>query len=86
LQLGINKYFSQTKKEINLTDALFAMVCNRLIAPSSKRETNEWIKEVYEPEWEQLKLHNFYRAMDFLVENKENMELEMFNTKLQYVI
>lgn len=75
----LNKYFSETNKEINLTDTVFAMVCNRLIEPSSKRETNEWIKDVYEPEWKQLKLHNFYRALDFLVENKENMEVEMFN-------
>lgn len=54
------------------------MVCNRLIAPSSKRETNEWKKEVYEPGWEQYELHHFYRAMDFLVEHKEDVEVELF--------
>jgi transposase len=75
----LNKYFKETNKEINLTDAIFAMVCNRLIEPTSKRETSEWIKDVYEPEWKQLKLNHLYKAMDFLVENKENMEVEMFN-------
>jgi transposase len=75
----LNQYFRETNKEINLTDAVFAMVCNRLVAPSSKRATDEWIKEVYEPEFEQLKLHHLYRAMDFLVENKEKMEVELFN-------
>lgn len=75
----LNEYFKETNKEINLTDAVFAMVCNRLVDPKSKRAADEWIKEVYEPEWEQLKLHHLYRALDFLVENKEKMEVKLFN-------
>ena len=74
------KYFADTQKEIDLVEAIFAMVCNRLIAPSSKREVHEWVKEVYEPEWEKYQLHHYYRAMDFLAEKKELMEVELFDT------
>lgn len=75
----LNKYFNESNKEFNLTEAIFALVCNRLIAPSSKREASLWKNDVYEPQWDNYQLHHFYRALDFLVENKENMELELFN-------
>lgn len=82
LEKIFSKYFSETEKEVDLVEALFALVCNRLVAPSSKREAYEWKKEVYQPEWDQYQLHHFYRALDFLQENKEKMERELFdNTK-----
>lgn len=78
--LGLNKilykHFSETNKEIDYVETVFAMVCNRLVEPCSKRAANEWIKDVYG--WEKLELHHFYRAMDFLVEQKEKVEVEMF--------
>lgn len=77
-----SKYFSETQKGVNLTEALFALVCNRLIAPSSKREAYQWKEEVYEPAWDGYQLHHFYRALDFLQEKKESLEKELFdNTK-----
>lgn len=89
----LKKYFRDTEKEVDLTEAIFAMVCNRLIAPSSKRETNEWKADVYEPLWDKYDLHHFYRAMDFLVDNKEQIELDlfyegkdMFNSKIDIVM
>lgn len=75
----LRKYFEQTNKQVDLVEAIFAMVCNRLIAPSSERETNEWKKDVYEPKWENYDLHHFYRALDFLIEHKEDIELKLFN-------
>lgn len=75
----LRKYFEKTNKQVDLVEAIFAMVCNRLIAPSSERETNEWKKNVYEPKWENYDLHHFYRALDFLIENKEKIELSLFN-------
>lgn len=73
------KYFKKTKKEIDLVEAIFCLVCNRLIAPSSKREANKWKDEVFEPEWNKLGLHHLYRAMDFLEENKEIVEKDIFD-------
>ena len=75
----LRKYFEETNKQVDLVEAIFAMVCNRLIAPSSERETNEWKKNVYEPKWEKYDLHHFYRALDFLIENKERIELGLFD-------
>ncbi len=75
----LRKYFEETNKQVDLVEAIFAMVCNRLIAPSSERETNEWKKGVYEPKWENYDLHHFYRGLDFLIENKERIELKLFN-------
>lgn len=75
----LRKYFEETNKQVDLVEAIFAMVCNRLIAPSSERETNEWKKDVYEPKWENYNLHHFYRGLDFLIENKERIELRLFN-------
>ena len=74
----LREYFKQTNKEVDFVEAIFAMVCNRLIEPGSKRETSIWIEDVHEPKWEQLELHHFYRAMDFLAENKEGLEQDLF--------
>jgi transposase len=73
----LEKHFP--KSNVDYVDTVFAMVCNRLIDPCSKRATNEWRKDVYEPNWENFELHHFYKSLDFLIKNKENMETEMFN-------
>ncbi len=74
------KYLSETEKEIDLAEAIFALVCNRLMAPSSKRGAHRWKEEVYEPLWEGYQLHHFYRALDFLQDNKERLEKEIFDS------
>jgi len=69
------------------------MVCNRLIAPSSERAMNRWKEDVYEPKWDRYDLHHFYRALDFLADHKENLELslykaskDLFNYKVDVVM
>jgi transposase len=83
-RLGLDKlfkkYLKESNKEIDLTEAIFALVSNRLIAPSSKREACYWKEEVYEPKWDNYQLHHFYRALDFIQKNKEKMEKELFDT------
>lgn len=76
----LRKHFSKTNREVDLVEAIFTMVCNRLMAPSSERAVNEWKKGVYEPRWDSLDLHHFYRALDFLIEHKEKIELGLFKT------
>jgi len=89
----LRKHFSKTNREVDLVEAIFTMVCNRLLAPSSERAVNEWKNGVYEPRWESLELHHFYRALDFLIENKEKLELNfhkatknLFNYKVDVVM
>ena len=61
--------------------ALFALVANRACAPASKLYCHEqWLKEDAHIEGTQtLKLHQLYRAMDFLEANKEVIEEAIFH-------
>jgi len=61
--------------------ALFVMVANRLCRPCSKLECFEnWLREqAYLPEYQGLKLDQFYRALDFLHERIHTVEKEIFN-------
>ncbi|MEW6274894.1 MAG: IS1634 family transposase [Bacillota bacterium] len=70
---------SQTEKTSPVEEAVFAMVLNRLTYPLSKLGLNErWLNSIYRPEFGQLQLHHFYRALDFLAESKEEIERLLF--------
>ena len=60
--------------------ALFTMTANRLSAPCSKLNChNKWVpKDVYLPGSEELTLEQLYFAMDFLEDNIEEVEKEIF--------
>jgi hypothetical protein len=61
--------------------ALFAMTVNRLCEPESKLGVwDRWLKEVYLPSCDGLKLDNMYEAMDLLHENIEAVEHQVFAT------
>jgi transposase len=78
--LGIRDLIADAVKEedrkVDLERAVFAMVANRCLAPSSKLCCYEsWLAEdVYFPEGEGIKLHHLYRAMDLLSRHKEEVE------------
>ncbi len=83
-QLGIGKIIEDAVKKEDRTvpfeRAVFAMVANRCLAPSSKLGCYErWMKEdVYFPEGEVIKLHHLYRAMDFLSKYEEKIEEQLY--------
>ena len=59
--------------------ALFAMVTNRALAPSSKLAIEQWAAhEVYLGSDENLQVQHLYRAMDFLLEHTKAIEKEVF--------
>lgn len=60
--------------------ALFAMVANRLLAPSSKLACYDtWLaKQAHFPAGESLTLSHLYGAMDFLAEHAEAIEKDLF--------
>jgi transposase len=60
--------------------ALFAMVANRALAPYSKLYCwEQWLRdEVFLPSAHELELQHLYRAMDFLEENKGDVEKEVY--------
>ena len=83
----------ETKIEFDVAEAVFAMVLNRLTDPQSKIAVAEWAKEeVYEPRFESLRPHHYYRALDFLSGRKVTIEdqlflsgRDLFNTNLDIV-
>jgi transposase len=60
--------------------ALFAMVANRALSPSSKLAIEQWAaEEVFLGGDESpLRVQHFYRAMDFLLEHAEAIQKEVF--------
>ena len=80
--LGLHEILAQLFDErdlsIDVQEAIFCMVLNRLTEPTSKLGVSDWKDTVYRPEFESLKLHHFYRAIDFLDENKDVIEEQLF--------
>lgn len=74
----INQLVDETEMSIDVQEAVFCMVLNRLIEPTSKLGVNDWKEYVYRPQFDALKLHHFYRAIDFLDENKDTIEQKLF--------
>lgn len=58
---------------------MFAMVANRALSPDSKRGVEEWVsKDVALGNPEPISLQHLYCAMDFLLENEESIQREVF--------
>ena len=58
---------------------VFMMTLNRLCDPTSKMDCIRWKETVYEPLWDKIQLHELYRALDWLMDNKEKIEYQMFH-------
>jgi transposase len=62
-----------------ISDALFAMVANRALAPSSKLAIEQWAdEEVYLGDHPKLQVQHCYRAMDLLLAHEEAVQKEVF--------
>ena len=84
-RLGIEAALEQLARRRRVTPAverlLFALVCNRALAPSSKRAALEWaVADVHLPGVSGLGSDPqvFYRAMDFLLDSEEEIQREVF--------
>jgi transposase len=82
-RLNIDKRLETVLKDRSFTapikEALFAMVANRVLAPSSKLAIEQWAAEnVFLGTEEVLQVQHFYRAMDFLLEHAEAVQKEVF--------
>jgi transposase len=62
----------------DLNEMCFTLALQRLLDPGSDRRGSRWISEVYAPEIWKLKLHQFYRALDFLHKHQEEIEESLF--------
>jgi len=68
---------SEVETEFDLPEAIFNMVLNRLSDPSSKRQLETWQKSV--EGIESFALHQYYRALDYLVDHKDDLEKRIFS-------
>jgi len=80
LKEAFERAVAKVETDMPLEPAVFAMVANRLLAPSSKLYCyQQWLaEEVYFPEGEDLQLHHLYRAMDLLEREHEAVAKEVF--------
>jgi len=75
----LSRALSERSFTAPLADALFAMVANRALNPSSKLAIEQWSEEeVYLGNQEPFQVQHFYRAMDFLLEHTESVQKEVF--------
>lgn len=57
---------------------ILMMVVNRLCDPRSKLSCMRWKERMYEPLWDNIDLHELYKALDWIMERKKKIECEMF--------
>lgn len=75
----IRRLLKKRRYEIAVERALLAMVAHRLADPSSKRACAEWLAhDAWIPEARTLTVHQLYRAMDFLDDAHEAVEIALY--------
>ena len=82
-RIGIDRCLANALKHTEfkapISDAIFAMVANRALAPSSKLAVEEWVaKDVHLGIEEPIKVQHLYRSMDFLLKNAEAIQKKVF--------
>ncbi|MGB5760453.1 MAG: IS1634 family transposase [Acidimicrobiales bacterium] len=82
-RLGLDVWFTTQGADRGaelLSEAVFAMVANRLIDPCSKRQLVEWVeRDVAMPDgWAPPSLNQYYRSLDAVAEAKEATETELY--------
>jgi len=79
LEKILTKDLQHSKFQAPVSNAIFAMVANRCLAPSSKLAVTDWVaRDVHIPGLEEVDVQVLYRAMDYLLEHQEKLEKEIF--------
>ena len=75
---------SRSRTKFDLEAHIRTMVINRLCDPKSKLALLAWLEGVYLPgiDREGMKYHHLLRAMDWLIEHKDEIEVELPNSVL----
>jgi hypothetical protein len=82
-RIGIDQCLAEALKDRDFTtpvgDAIFAMVANRALAPSSKLAVEEWAaKDVHLDIEQPIQVQHLYRSMDFLLEHEAAIQENLF--------
>lgn len=79
-ELGFDKIlksnFEELQTDFDVVEALFNMMLNRLTEPGSKRQLTLWEQEV--EGMKSFDLHQYYRALDYLIDKKDQIEKDVF--------
>ncbi len=68
--------FEKLGADFDVVEALFNMMLNRLTSPASKRQMSFWEEDV--EGIRNFDLHQYYRALDYLIDYKEEIERCVF--------
>lgn len=68
---------SDNKTKFNVYEIIKALIINRLVKPSSELSAIEWIHEDYSEDLD-VKLHQIYRSLDYLIPKKDIIEKRIF--------
>ncbi|WP_339209875.1 hypothetical protein NSQ41_10395 [Aeribacillus sp. FSL K6-8210] len=75
----LRKIMDDSEAASQYDEAIFAMVLNRLMDPNSKHYIfKQWIDTIYAEGLSDIQLHHYYRALDFLSEQKEKIEEQLY--------
>lgn len=82
-RIGIDDCLAKALKDRSFNapvgDAIFAMVANRALAPSSKLAVEEWIdKDVHLDIEQPIQVQHLYRSMDFLLKYEKVIQEKVF--------
>ena len=82
-RIGIDKCIEEALADRSFTtpisDAIFAMVANRALAPCSKLAVEEWAaNDVHLDIEKPLQIQHLYRSMDFLLEHDNEIQQKVF--------
>lgn len=82
-RIGIDSCLAQALKDREfkapIGDAIFAMVANRALAPSSKLAVEEWAnKDVHLDIEQPVQVQHLYRSMDFLLQHETVIQEKVF--------
>ncbi|MDH3682652.1 MAG: IS1634 family transposase [Acidimicrobiia bacterium] len=82
-RLALGQFFSERSGHLSfdLGAAIFVMVLNRLVDPSSKRRVIDWLDDdqALPDEFDRLDLHHLYRALDHLADAKTDLEAHLWS-------
>ena len=83
-ELGLESILSSHLKSLNtgfdVTEALFNLILSRLTEPVSKRQMTLWEQDTEGAT--ELGLHQYYRAMDHLLDHKDSIEKDIFSNQV----
>lgn len=93
-ETGLGKLLRDKFRQLKITDKgesqVLALVLNRLIKPDSELGMMDWLDEIYLPEFQnklfgssreepKIRANRFYRCLDYLIREKENIEEHLWN-------